>query len=152
MDFRFLNLSGVIFILERESKLFIKINPSLEDDIEDLANLTQQLRKELLELDVDNVDLRDGGQAPKGSKSANAIPDGLLVHIGAVVSIELFLQHIYPRIHSWLMRNERGKTDRTRSVTLDFEGDNLEVKGSDDQGRQRQIDEWINRQLNKIKR
>jgi len=144
----------VIFITEKESnKLFIKINPSVEDDTEDLANLAQQLRKELLELDVDKVDLVGVSQEPKGTKSGGgAIPGDLLVHIGAVVSIELFLQHVYPRIHSWLMRNERGRTDRTRSVTLDFEGDNLEVKGSDDQGRQRQIDEWINRQLNKIKK
>jgi hypothetical protein len=143
----------VISIIDKDKKLSININPSPEDDVEELANLTQELRKELLELDVDKVDLISRGRVPKGSKSAlgGAMQDELLVTIGTHVAIEAF-KHIYPHIQSWLSRRERGDNNQKRSVTLDFEGDKIKVKGSDDPGRQRQIDEWINRQVNKIKR
>jgi hypothetical protein len=143
----------VISIIDKENKLSININPSAVDDAEGLANLTQQLREELLELDVDKVDLISRDRVPKGSKSAlgDAIPGELLVTIGTHVAIELF-KHICLHIQSWLSRNERGHDNQKRSVTLDFEGDKIKVKASDDPGRQRQIDEWINRQVNKIKR
>jgi hypothetical protein len=139
-------------MIQNGNELSLHINPSPNDDLEELAHLTQQLRKEILELDVDSVDFAAGGEVPKGSKSMGGIePDVLLIHIGFLALGEV-LHRLIPNIQLWLRRNEGRNGYKSRSITLDAGGDKVEVKGSFDQGHQGLINEWIHRQIEKSKK
>jgi hypothetical protein len=49
-------------------RLTIAVEGAPDSDLDELARLTGQLRNQLLQLDVDNVELVRGGQSPPGSK------------------------------------------------------------------------------------
>lgn len=53
---------------DSEGTLVAALDTGPDDDAEELADLTQRLRAELLELDVDAVELAAGNQAPEGAR------------------------------------------------------------------------------------
>jgi hypothetical protein len=60
-------------------RLTLAIEGTPDSDREELAQLTGQLRSQLLELDVERVDLVRGGQAPPGSKVVDPITIGAII-------------------------------------------------------------------------
>jgi hypothetical protein len=60
-------------------RLTLEIEGTPDSDREELAQLTGQLRSQLLELDVERVDLVRGGQAPPGSKVVDPITIGAII-------------------------------------------------------------------------
>lgn len=118
-------------------QLILDIDCGPDTDVEELAQLTQQLREQLSQLDVEAVDLVQAGQAPERAKAGAPIAWGeLLVTLaasgGALVALIGTLQ-------SWLTRHER------RSVTLEIDGDKLAVTGISSQEQQRLINAWLSR-------
>ena len=120
-----------------QAKLTIDAGP--EADAEELEQLTRQLRAELLELDVTAVDLVKAGKIPEKAKAGDPISWGvLLLTLAAPGGV---LTSLINLLQSWLSRHER------RSLTIDIQGDKLELKGIpiSPEERQRLLDDWLSR-------
>ena len=107
-------------------------------DAAELADLTQRLRQELLELDVDQVELPRSGPPPPGAKAIEPFSWGTLIITlatsGGVLTTLIGL------LQSWLNRNNQ------RQVKLTINGDTLEVSGLSSDEQRRLIAEWLQRQ------
>lgn len=118
-------------------QIMLKLDAPSETDMERLAELTRQLRNELLQLDVEDVGLVRTGEIPKNAKAGDLIAWGeLLVTLTASQGLVVTLINL---LQSWLTRYER------RSVTLEIEGDKLEVTGISSEEQQRLINAWLTR-------
>ena len=107
-----------------------------EVDAAELADLTQRLRQELLELDVDQVELPKSGPPPPGAKAIEPFSLGtLIIHLAPAV-----LTSLIGLLQSWLNRNNQ------RQVKLAINGDTLDVSGLSSDEQQRLIAEWLQRQ------
>ncbi len=106
-----------------------------EPDAEDLERLTRQLRDELSELDV-QADFVTSGSAPVNTKAGDVIEWGklllTLVSGGAITAL-------FGTLQSWLTRHER------RSVTLEINGDKLQVTSISSVEQKQLIGAWMNR-------
>jgi hypothetical protein len=119
------------------TQLTLNVCTRPEDDAEKLAELSRQLRTELMELDVESVELVRTGKIPAGAKAGEPITWGvLLVTLAASGGVLTTLINV---LQSWLTRHEQ------RSVSLEIDGDKLEVKGMSSQEQQRLIDDWLGR-------
>ncbi|MBD1862435.1 MULTISPECIES: hypothetical protein [Trichocoleus] len=122
---------------KQTAQLLLKISSELDLDAEELEQLTQQLREELLELDVESVNLVRAGEAPKGAKVGDPISWGTilvtLLAAGGVVTT------LINAIQSWLARDER------RSIIMEINGDKLQITGVSSKEQQQLIDAWIDR-------
>jgi hypothetical protein len=106
-----------------------------EDDLE-LEEATLQLRRELIELDVEGVEARSYGDPGPGVRSVDLIGLGSLVV--NVVQSEAF-KEVVTAIISWLGRRRQG------AVKLEVNGDVLELTGLSSQEQRRVCDEWLRR-------
>jgi hypothetical protein len=106
-------------------------------DVEEIAELTRQLRRALLELDVDAAEPVPGGQAPPDTKAVEALAlGGLLV---SLVNASGVLASVVDAIQSWVVG--RGP----RSVRLELDGDVLEVSGISSRRQDQLIRVWLDR-------
>lgn len=107
-----------------------------EYDSDDIADLTQRLRHELLDLEVDSVVLH--GQKPEpGSKGVGLLGiGGLIVRFSTESGL---LRAIVDRVVQWLARQ------RLRSVKLTLDGDSIELTGVSSVEQQQLIDLWVAR-------
>jgi hypothetical protein len=121
----------------RAIRLTVDINPGPEADAEELAELTRQLRTELRQLDVESVDLAHTQDIPVGAKPGDAIVWGTLLVTLATSSG--MLKTLVDMVQSWLAYR------KGRSVTLEIDGDKLEVQGISSREQRRLIDEWLSR-------
>lgn len=103
---------------------------------EELAELTMQLRRDLLELDVEDVELAPAEPPPPGSRGIDAVALGSL--IVSVAKPEV-LGLLVATVRSWLVGH--GK----RSIKLEIGGDLIEVSGVSSQDQRRLIDDWLQR-------
>ena len=108
-----------------------------DSDAEELAELTQRLRGQLLELDVDAVEPATGGEAPAGSKGVELLAIGGLVIQFAMKSETL--RSVVDATSAWLGRQQG------RSVKLTLDGDTLEVTGVSSDEQRRLVDLWVAR-------
>ena len=106
-------------------------------EVEELAELTGQLRRTLLELDVDAVEPVPTGQAPPDTKAVEALAlGGLLV---SLVNASGLLSSVVETIQSWVVG--RGP----RSVRLELDGDVLEISGVSSRRQDELIKVWLDR-------
>jgi hypothetical protein len=120
--------------------LTVEVGEVADSDAEELAELTNRLRNELLEFDVDAVELTSTREAPDSSKGV-----GLLAAGGLVVRFALGdgrLQSIIDGIRAWLARQHR------RSIKLTLEGDSLELTGVTSAEQDRLVEFWLKRHAN----
>jgi hypothetical protein len=118
-------------------ELAAAIDAGPDHDAEELLDLTQRLRDELLELDVDEVALAREGEAPPGAKGIELLAiGGLVVRFARNAPI---LRAVIDTTVAWLARQQ------ARSVTLSLDGDTLEVSGISSDEQQRLIDLWVAR-------
>jgi hypothetical protein len=90
-------------------------------DSSDLDRLARSLRRELLDLDVEKVDFLTPGEAPPGSKSAEALTLGTLV----VTTLPVFVPKLIEFLQSWVIRAEDRKVKiksqvGDRSIELEY--------------------------------
>lgn len=119
------------------------INMSLNIDCgpeahgEEIEELARQLRRELLELDTESVEHAAQGKTPESAKAADAFAWGTLALTlaasGGVISA------LINTVQSWLARSE------ARSVSLEINGDKLEIKGISSEDQNRLIRAWLAR-------
>jgi hypothetical protein len=104
---------------------------------EELLELAQRLRGELLGLDVDVVGLRVAGEAPEGAKGAELLAFGGLAIQFALKSP--VLRSVVDTTVAWLGRQQ------ARSVKLTLDGDALEVTGVSSDEQSRLVEQWVAR-------
>lgn len=116
----------------------LRVRVDAEDaDTEEIAELTKQLRRTLLELDVDAVDPIPEGEAPPGTKAVDALAlGGLMV---SLVNASGLLASVVDAIQSWVVG--RGP----RNVRLELDGDVLEVSGISSRRQDQLIKVWLDR-------
>lgn len=116
------------------TRLLLSIGAGPGTDDEELEDLTRQLRKELLELEVNAVDHVRGGKAPAGAKGDPVTLGTLLVTLAASGGV---LTTLISTVQSWLTRQER------HAVTLEIGGDKLVIASASSGQQQRLIDDFI---------
>jgi hypothetical protein len=121
---------------ERPVTLGIQLAVGPDDDAEELAEATLQLRRELLDLDVDAVELPRAGEAPPGTRAAELAALGALA---VTVAKSPLLGPVVAAIRAWLGGSPQ------RSIKLELDGDVLELTGVSSKEQRRLTDEWLRR-------
>lgn len=122
---------------DETSELAAVLDAGPDYEGEELFQLTQGLRGELLELDVDAVGLGAEGDAPDGAKGAELLAIGGLVVKFALNSA--VLKSVVDTTVAWLGRQ------KARSVKLTLDGDTLELSGVSSDEQSRLVEQWIDR-------
>lgn len=117
------------------ARLDIRLVPDPGADAQAVAEGARQLRRELLELDVDAVEMPHA-EAPPGSRGADAVALGALV---VSVAQSQLLPLILDTVKAWLT------AARQRTVKLELDGDVLELTGVSSGAQLRLADEWLKR-------
>jgi hypothetical protein len=117
-------------------QLIADLDVAPDCDADELAEFTQRLREQLLDLDVDSVNLvaEEAGPGAKGM--------GLLGIGGLIVRFSVrsdLVRAIVDRVVEWLSRQS------VRSVKLTLDSDSLEVTGVSSAEQQQLIDLWVAR-------
>ncbi len=121
---------------DRPATLGISVGVGPDADAEEVAEATAQLRRELLDLDVDAVELPPAGEPPPGSRAVDLAAIGALV---VTVAQSPLLASVLAAVRSWLAGSQR------RSIKLELGGDVLELTGVSSDQQRRLIDEWLRR-------
>jgi hypothetical protein len=121
---------------ERPATLGIQVELGPDADDEEVAEATPQLRRELLDLDVDSVDLPTAGQPPPGTRGVELAALGALL---VSVTQSQLLAPVLAAVRSWLGGSPQ------RSIKLELEGDTLELTGISSTEQRRLVDEWLQR-------
>ena len=121
---------------EQPATLGIRVTVGPGADAEDVAEATLQLRRELLDLDVDAVELPSAGEPPPGSRAVELAALGALV---VTVAQSQLLASVVAAVRSWLASSPR------RSIKLELGGDVLELAGVSSDEQRRLTDEWLRR-------
>jgi hypothetical protein len=118
-------------------QLLIDLEVGPETDAERLAETTRQLRRDLLELDMETADFVAAGSAPQRAKAGTPIDWGkLLVTLTASGGGLTTLINV---LQSWINRRQQS------SIALEIDGDRLEITGTPTEQQQRLIDLWLSR-------
>ena len=121
---------------EHPSALSVQVAIGPDGDAEEIAEATLQLRRELLDLDVDAVDMPGAGEPPAGSKAVDVATVGALV---LNLADSQLLDAVVAAVRSWLVGSSR------RSIKLELGGDALELTGVSSKEQRRLTDEWLAR-------
>jgi hypothetical protein len=106
-----------------------------DGDAEEIAQAALQLRRELLDLDVD-VEVPRGSEPPPGSRAVDVATLGALV---VNLADPQLLAAVVAAVGSWLAGSSR------RSIKLQLGGDALELTGVSSKEQRRLTDEWLAR-------
>ena len=120
------------------AELIVSITPFMEADEYELAELTQQLRQELLNIDVNGIEFAKEGDTPKHAKAIDApVTWGtLLITLMASGGILSTLIHV---IQDWLKQRRH----EAQSVTLKLGENMLEIQGGSSGEQQQLINKWL---------
>jgi hypothetical protein len=121
---------------EQPTTLGVRVVVGPDAEAEEVAEATLQLRRELLDLDVDAVEVPRAGDAPPGSRAVELAALGAL--LVTVARSQLF-GPVVAVVRSWVAGSPQ------RSVKLELGGDVLEVTGVSSRQQQLLIDEWLRR-------
>ena len=117
--------------------LFIRLNPSRDDDDADLEKLSLDLAAELRKLDVERVDLAPPeAEAPPGTR-------GDPVTVGALVVALVAANGVLTTLITVVANAIKARSDR--SVTLEIDGKKLILTNIDEDHQRRYAREWLDR-------
>ena len=120
----------------RPATLDIQLGVGPDSDAEEVAEATLQLRRGLLELDVDAVEVPRAGEAPPGTRAVELAALGALA---VTVAKSQLLGPVVAAIRAWLAASPQ------RSIKLELDGDTLELSGLSSKEQRRLTDEWLRR-------
>jgi hypothetical protein len=121
---------------DRPAKLGIRVAVGPGADAEQVTEATLQLRRELLELDVEAVEIPHTGEPPPGARAVDVAALGTLV---VTVAQSQLLASVVAAVQSWLSSSHR------RGIKLELGGDVLELAGVSSAEQRRLTDEWLRR-------
>jgi hypothetical protein len=119
-------------------QLHIQLDAGADADAMEIDELTTQLRRQLLGLDVESVDRIPAGDAPPGTRAVEVMALGGLL-ITLTKSPEL-LKMVASVIQSWVASRSG------RSVEVQIAGDTLKVSGVSSEEQQRLINFFVAQQ------
>jgi hypothetical protein len=122
----------------RPATLGIHVAVGPDADAEEVAQATLQLRRELLDLDVESVEPPRAGEPPPGTRAVE------LAALGALLVTFAQSQPLAPvvaAVRSWVAGSPR------RSIKLELDGDTLELTGVSSVEQRRLTDEWLRRHM-----
>jgi len=115
--------------------LRIQLGVGEDTGAEELDDATGHLRDELLELDVEAVERPAAGPAPPGSRGLELAVLGTLL----VTIAQEALPVVLATVGRWVSRQGE------RSVTIELDGDRIEVSGASSEDQRRLIDAFVAR-------
>ena len=115
--------------------LQIQIGEAQDTGAEELDDATVRLREELLELDVEAVERPAAGPAPPGSRGLEIAALGTLL----VTLAHEALPVVLATVARWVSRHGE------RSVTIELDGDRIEVSGASAEDQRRLVDAFLAR-------
>ena len=121
---------------EHPAALGVQVAVGPDCDAEEVAQATLQLRRELLDLNVDAVEVPRAGEPPPGSRAVDVAALGALV---VNLADSQLLAAVVAAVRSWLAASPR------RSIKLELGGDALELTGVSSREQRRLADEWLAR-------
>jgi hypothetical protein len=121
---------------DQPAKLDIQLAVGPDDDAEQVAEATLRLRRELLDLDVDAVELPSGGEPPPGTRAVELAALGALA---VTLAKSQMLGPVVAAVRAWLAGSPQ------RSIKLELDGDVLELTGLSSTEQRRLADEWLRR-------
>jgi hypothetical protein len=121
---------------EQPATLGIQVAMGPDADAEEVAEATLQLRRELLDLDVEAVELPRAGEPPPGTRAVELAALGALV---VTVGQSPLLGPVVAAVRSWLAGSPQ------RSIKLELDGDALELTGMSSKEQRQLVDEWLRR-------
>ena len=121
---------------ERPATLGIQVGAGPDEDAEQVAEATLQLRRELLDLDVEAVELPSAGEPPPGTRAVELAALGALLVTLAKTQL---LGSVVAAVRAWLAGQPQ------RSIKLELDGDVLELTGLSSKEQQRLAGEWLRR-------
>jgi hypothetical protein len=121
---------------QRSATLGIRVAAGPDADAEEVAASTEQLRRELLDLDVESVEQPAAGKPPPGAKGIELAALGTLV---VTLAQSHLLGGVVAVVRSWLA-GQQG-----RSIKLELDGDVLELTGLSSEDQRRLAEEWLGR-------
>jgi hypothetical protein len=121
---------------EHPATLGVQVAVRLDGDAEEVAQATLQLRRELLDLDVDVVEAAGAGEPPPGARAVDIAALGALV---VNIADPQLLAAVVSAVRSWLAASSR------RSIKLQLGGDALELTVLSSKEQRRLADEWLAR-------
>ncbi len=120
----------------KKIQILLNLNAPVELDDEEKERVTRQLRDELLGLDVNSIDFAKSGKATAKAKAGDPVSWGtLLITLAASGGV---LTTVIGVIQSWLTRHNQ------RSMSLEINGNKLEIKGISSKEQKQLINTWIN--------
>jgi hypothetical protein len=120
--------------MEETNRLILQVLPGEDSDAEELADLGDGLREELLEWDVSSVERLPAEEVPPGAKGIGEVAGWLVAQFGTLDGLRAALAGV----RAWAAR-----THRTVEVTMD--GDTLKLEAATAQQQQEIIDAWLAR-------
>jgi hypothetical protein len=121
---------------QQPATLGIQFAVGRDDDAEEVAEATLQLRRELLDLDVEAVEQPRAGEPPAGTRGGELAALGTLA---VTLSQSQLLAPVVATIRTWLAGQQQ------RSIKLELDGDILELTGVSSKEQQRLAQEWLRR-------
>jgi hypothetical protein len=121
---------------DKLARLGVQLAVGPDDDTEEVAEATLQLRRELLDLDVEAVEVPRAGEPPPGTRAVELAALGALVVTFAESQL---LTPVVAAVRSWLAGQPQ------RSIKLELDGDVLELTGLSSTEQRRLADEWLRR-------
>jgi len=123
----------------KNNSVILKINTSQDYDAEEIERLTIQLRRDIEELDVEEVtSIKGDASPPPGSKSGDIVTLGsLLVTLAASGGV---FTSLIDTLKSWLSRHQHN------TITIEIGQDKFQVSGISSDDQQKLINSWIERQ------
>ncbi|MFI0154993.1 hypothetical protein [Streptomyces lydicus] len=116
------------------SRLTLDLAGASDTDAEELQSLAEQLRRALLELDVEDVQLaRRSAAVPEGAKPGEALAVGALV----VTTVPLLVRQVLQLVDTWL-RNRP-----LRGIKVELDGESIELGHASVEDQRRLIDAFV---------
>jgi hypothetical protein len=125
--------------MEDTTLLRVQIADAYDSDPSELRELTGSLRRELLELDVDEVELATDPALPDTAKAGGvSLPDLLIVSLSNSAALAAVIR----LLQGWITRS------RGRKVTIKLGKDSVEIDGASREEEAKLIASWIDQHQN----
>jgi len=116
------------------ARLGVQLAVGPDDDIEEVADATLRLRRDLL--DVEAVEVPPAGEPPSGARAVELVALGALA---VTVAKSQLLGAVVAAVRCWLAGQPQ------RSIKPELDGDVLELTGLSSNEQRRLTDEWLRR-------
>jgi hypothetical protein len=117
------------------ARMTVQVDAGPDADDDETNELTLRLRRQLLELDLESVELATADAPPPGTRAVGVLSIGTLVVV--LAQAPELLRAVLDLVQSWLGGS------RTRTVKLALDGDVLEVSGLSSKDQRELIASWL---------